>query len=63
MNTECPKCRLAMEEGFIRDQDYGTGHSAPSNWVEGAPVKSIWSGVKTAGKKQARIEESPLSRR
>ena len=53
MNTECPKCRQRMEEGFVQDQDYGSSHA--SKWVEGAPEKSFWTGTKTAGKKQVQV--------
>lgn len=53
MTSNCPKCRHAMEEGFIRDQDHGSSHA--SNWVEGAPEKSFWTGTKTSGKKQVQV--------
>jgi hypothetical protein len=33
-----------MEEGFVMDRTYG-GVEA-STWVEGAPRRSIWTGVK-----------------
>ena len=46
----CPKCRSTMEEGFIKDQGHGTVH--PSQWVEGAPETSFWTGIKTRGKEQ-----------
>jgi hypothetical protein len=48
--TGCPKCQGAMEEGFVKDEGYGTVSS--STWIEGAPEKSFWTGTKTAGKKQ-----------
>jgi len=45
----CPKCQTSMVEGFIIDKsDSGRGVSA---WLEGAPVKSMWLGVKLGGKK------------
>lgn len=50
---ECPKCGAAMEEGFIVDHTYGA--QMPSNWVEGEPVKSFWSGTKISGKQQYRV--------
>ncbi len=46
---ECPKCRSTMEGGFIKDQGSGT---VQSEWVEGAPETSFWTGIKTRGKEQ-----------
>lgn len=51
---ECPKCRGAMEEGFIKDQDYGSVRT--SKWVEGPPEKSFWEGTKTRGKTQVDVQ-------
>jgi predicted Zn-ribbon and HTH transcriptional regulator len=50
----CPKCHSAMIEGFVMDNTYGT--LAVSAWVEGAPKKSIWVGVKLDGQKPIEIE-------
>ena len=52
-NLNCPKCRAEMEEGFILDQTYGA--NLPSNWVEGEPVRSIWSGTKIKNKKKYQV--------
>jgi hypothetical protein len=49
----CPKCQAEMEQGFIADQTYG-GVLA-SRWVEGAPEKSFWTGVKTKGKEDVEV--------
>jgi ribosomal protein S27AE len=51
---KCPKCKSAMSEGFVMDNAYGT--MAVSTWVEGAPKKSIWVGVKLEGRKPIEIE-------
>ena len=32
-SVDCPKCRTSMEEGFIKDEGYGTGRRA-SGWKE-----------------------------
>ena len=40
----CPKCRSAMEAGFVLDQTYGA--NAQSAWIEGTPQPSFWSGLK-----------------
>jgi hypothetical protein len=47
---ECPKCQGRVSEGFIIDQGYGTYSVAA--WQKGAPVKSIWTGVKRDKKAQ-----------
>ena len=52
-DVDCPKCRVAMEEGFIKDVGYGDVQ--PSKWVEGAPEKSFWTGVTTRGKEQVQV--------
>lgn len=43
---ECPRCRGAMEPGYVMDRG---GHNAGlvPQWVEGAPEKSFWTGLKT----------------
>ena len=37
-----------MKEGFLLDE--GHGKSYAGSWIEGAPEKSIWTGVKKRGK-------------
>ncbi len=49
----CGKCGGEMEEGFIADYSFGT--TTPSDWVEGEPVKSFWSGTKTSDKIRYRV--------
>jgi len=39
-----------MEEGFIVDVGYGA--TSVPKWVEGEPVRSIWTGLKLRGKEQ-----------
>lgn len=54
-NTNCLKCGGEMEEGFIVDR----GHyemPRPSDWVEGAPVKSFWSGTKIKNKRKYQVK-------
>ena len=61
MNTsECPKCRSRMEEGFI--QDAGQHGVQTGKWIEGAPEKSFWTGVKTKGKRQFEVHTYRCSR-
>jgi hypothetical protein len=45
----CVKCGGEMEEGFLLDSTYGR---LQSEWVEGAPEQSGWTGIKLKGKKQ-----------
>ena len=40
----CPRCQGSMTEGFLLDQ--GQGSRSVIKWVEGAPQKSIWVGVR-----------------
>lgn len=42
-----------MREGFVLDKTYGG--AGVSSWIEGAPVRSIWTGVDLQGRAQARI--------
>lgn len=53
-NTNCPKCSGEMEQGFIADHE---GHNTlrPSDWVEGEPVKSFWSGTEIRDKEQYEV--------
>ena len=43
---KCAKCGGAMEEGFIVDDTYGG--RVQSQWAEGKPQRSIWTGLKIA---------------
>lgn len=44
-----------MEDGFIIDRaDYNIG--TVNTWVEGEPVKSFWSGIKTKDKQQFEVK-------
>lgn len=42
----CPKCSGHMDLGFVADKAH---HSMPDvpTWVEGAPERSFWTGLKT----------------
>jgi hypothetical protein len=52
--TTCAKCGGRMEQGFVPDA--GQHASNVSVWVEGAPLKSFWGGVKVKREAQRRIE-------
>ena len=47
-NPTCPKCKSAMEEGFIADHAHGNS-AIVSEWVEGPPDQRWW-GLKTGDK-------------
>jgi hypothetical protein len=49
-----------MESGFVVDHTYG-GVAAPQ-WAEGEVKRSIWTGVKMAGKKLLPVETSRCMR-
>jgi hypothetical protein len=38
-----------MAEGFVIDHTHGTATVA--RWYEGVPVRSMWTGLKTRGRK------------
>jgi len=49
MSHQCSQCRSDMEEGFLLEK----GDSAllsSETWVEGKPVKSLFSGLSLKGK-------------
>jgi predicted nucleic-acid-binding Zn-ribbon protein len=50
---QCPKCSGAMHEGFVLDATHGA--MTVSSWVEGAPQKSAWTGVKLSGRARSEI--------
>lgn len=50
----CPKCQGSMAQGFMLDNVHGS--NAVGSWVEGAPEKSFWTGVKTSRKAKYEIE-------
>ena len=43
----CAKCGQEMEAGFVLDRAQGA--VAQSAWVDGAPMRSIWTGLKLKG--------------
>lgn len=52
-SKQCPKCAGSMGEGFVVDVTHGG--AAVSGWVEGAPEKSVWTGLKLSGKSRSEI--------
>lgn len=52
-SQQCPKCKGAMEQGFVLDNTYGA--RGVSHWASGAPRKSFWMGTKVPNEKQIPI--------
>jgi hypothetical protein len=50
---ECPKCSGSMAEGFVVDTTYGG--AGVSTWMEGAPQRSLWTGLKVTGRPRSEI--------
>ena len=55
LSPNCAKCRSRMVEGFIADYTNGA-ILRPSDWVEGEPVKSFWTGTKISDKQQYKVK-------
>jgi hypothetical protein len=49
-DPSCPQCRLPMERGFLLDRGHANAGTV-AKWVEGEPVKSVWTGLKTKGRR------------
>jgi len=50
---QCPKCKTAMEEGFVLDRNYA--RVEVSTWAKGAPAKG-WFGASLRGVRQYPIQ-------
>ena len=48
----CPKCAASMERGFLIDQDAMGGGRHAAEWGEGAPERSVWTGLKLRGRER-----------
>ena len=57
----CPKCNSSMELGALLDRGHGDQLNT-TDWLEGAPEKSFWSGVKTKGKERFEVQTYRCSR-
>jgi len=52
---KCQKCDGEMEAGFVPDYGY-LSEGAQSQWIEGEPEKSFWTGIVQKGKRILLIE-------
>ncbi len=53
-NPQCVKCGGEMEPGYVIDRQQGQ-FVQPEDWIEGAPERSVWTGLKTRGKERHRL--------
>ena len=53
--TKCASCGGAMQEGFIMDRAH-YNFPAEQQWVEGEAQHSFWTGLKTDGRQQFKVE-------
>ena len=58
--VECPKCNGRMEPGFVMDTTHGG--SIQSQWIEGQPDRSWFTGLKLKGKRRIPIASSRCTR-
>ena len=54
------KCGAKMEEGFILDNAHGG--RLQSEWVEGEPERSVWTGIKLKGREHLPVTTFRCSR-
>jgi hypothetical protein len=50
-----------MAEGYVVDHGHNGGKQVIS-WIEGAPLKSFWMGLKTGGRRKLEIKTFRCSR-
>ena len=43
--TECPHCARRMQPGYLLERGHHN-HLGGTQWVEGAPERSFWSGLR-----------------
>lgn len=53
-SNQCPKCQAAMAEGYTVDRGEN-GARRVNQWIEGAPQKSFWLGLKLGGRRRIDI--------
>ena len=47
---ECPACGKRMEPGFLLERG-DKNRGGTTQWVEGAPERSFWTGVRVKGRR------------
>ena len=51
---DCPKCGRRMERGYIVDGRHAERRHV-TEWVEGAPEKSFWAGLKIRNRRVLQV--------
>lgn len=51
----CQRCGGTMQEGFVMDRGHYS-FPAEQQWVEGEAQTSFWTGLKTDGRQQFKVE-------
>jgi predicted Zn-ribbon and HTH transcriptional regulator len=51
--SHCPKCAAAMEPGFMLD--WTVGGYLVTEWMEGEPEKSFWTGLKLNRRRRLKV--------
>lgn len=54
MLIKCIRCEGEMEEGFVLDRGHYNAKMVDT-WIEGKPVQSFWSGLKTSDRRQYQV--------
>jgi hypothetical protein len=52
-SNSCPKCQGSMSEGYTLDVSQSR---SVSKWIERAPEKSMWTGLKISGRANLDIQ-------
>ena len=50
----CPKCQGSMVTGFLLQNAHG--YHTTAQWVAGAPVRSLWTGLKLGKRPKLSVE-------
>lgn len=49
----CPKCSVQLQEGFLLETT--RNGRCVTEWVEGKPERSFWTGVRLKGKTRLKV--------
>lgn len=46
----CPRCGIGLQEGYLLDHNQHL--QTVTEWIEGAPEKSFWTGLRVKGRQR-----------
>lgn len=49
----CPRCSIQLQEGYLLDE--ARNQRTPTDWIEGKPERSFWTGLKLKGRARLRV--------